>query len=82
MAENNPNQDAQSQGVVSNNFNKGMLKDYNETFVGEGLYTHARNAVNNCCKECGKVVQANVCGCTNTVPQQNIAVVGFQGIII
>jgi hypothetical protein len=24
-----------------------MVKDYNETFVGEGLYTHARNAVNN-----------------------------------
>jgi hypothetical protein len=24
-----------------------MLKDYNDTFVGEGLYTHARNAVNN-----------------------------------
>lgn len=34
-------------GVVTNTFNKGMLKDYNETFVGEGLYTHARNAVNN-----------------------------------
>jgi hypothetical protein len=34
-------------GAVTNTFNKGMLKDYNETFVGEGLYTHARNAVNN-----------------------------------
>jgi hypothetical protein len=32
---------------VQNSFNKGMVKDYNETFVGEGLYTHARNAVNN-----------------------------------
>ena len=34
-------------GAVTNTFNKGMLKDYNETFVGEGLYTHARNVVNN-----------------------------------
>jgi hypothetical protein len=42
MAENNNNP-----GAVTNTFNKGMLKDYNETFVGEGLYTHARNAVNN-----------------------------------
>ena len=32
---------------TTNSFNKGMLKDYNETFVGEGLYTHARNAVNS-----------------------------------
>jgi hypothetical protein len=31
----------------TNSFNKGLLKDYNETFIGEGLYTHARNAVNN-----------------------------------
>lgn len=30
-----------------NLFNKGMVKDYNDTFVGEGLWTHARNAVNN-----------------------------------
>jgi hypothetical protein len=42
MAENNNNP-----GVVTNTFNKGMLKDFNETFVGEGLWTHARNAVNN-----------------------------------
>ena len=34
-------------GVVTNSFNKGMVKDYNDTFVGDGLYTHARNAVNN-----------------------------------
>lgn len=32
---------------TTNTFSKGMLKDYNELFVGEGLYTHARNAVNN-----------------------------------
>ncbi|MFN9109950.1 MAG: hypothetical protein ACK5XN_07755 [Bacteroidota bacterium] len=32
---------------LTNTFNKGMVKDYNETFIGEGLYTHARNAVNN-----------------------------------
>jgi hypothetical protein len=31
----------------SNTFSKGMLKDYNETFIGEGFYTHAKNAVNN-----------------------------------
>jgi ElaB/YqjD/DUF883 family membrane-anchored ribosome-binding protein len=42
MAENNNNP-----GAITNTFNKGMLKDYNETFIGEGLYTHARNAVNN-----------------------------------
>jgi len=34
-------------GATNNTFSKGMLKDYNDTFVGEGLYTHARNAVNN-----------------------------------
>ncbi len=37
----------QNPGVVTNTFNKGMLKDYNETFVGDGLWTHARNLVNN-----------------------------------
>jgi len=31
----------------TNTFSKGMMKDYNETFVGEGMYTHARNGVNN-----------------------------------
>lgn len=33
--------------INTNSFTKGMIKDYNESFVGEGLYTHARNAVNN-----------------------------------
>jgi hypothetical protein len=33
--------------INTNSFTKGMVKDYNESFVGEGLYTHARNAVNN-----------------------------------
>lgn len=37
----------QNPGVVTNTFTKGMVKDYNDTFVGEGLWTHARNAVNN-----------------------------------
>ena len=37
----------QNPGAVTNTFTKGMVKDYNETFVGEGLWTHARNAVNN-----------------------------------
>jgi hypothetical protein len=32
---------------TTNNFTKGMLKDYNESFIGDGLYTHARNAVNS-----------------------------------
>lgn len=34
-------------GIVTNTFTKGMVKDFNETYVGEGLWTHARNAVNN-----------------------------------
>jgi hypothetical protein len=41
------NQQQNSPGATTNTFSKGMLKDYNDTFVGEGLYTHARNAVNN-----------------------------------
>ena len=40
-------QESQNPGAVTNTFSKGMVKDYNETFVGEGFYTHARNAVNN-----------------------------------
>ncbi len=32
---------------VINTFSKGMMKDLNETFVGEGVWLHARNAVNN-----------------------------------
>ena len=34
-------------GVQTNSFTKGLLKDLNETFVGEGFWSHARNAVNN-----------------------------------
>lgn len=30
-----------------NGFNKGMLKDANDGFIAEGVWTHARNAVNN-----------------------------------
>ena len=30
-----------------NSFNKGMLKDPNESYIGEGVWTHARNLVNN-----------------------------------
>jgi len=33
--------------AVTNTFNKGMVKDVNETYSGEGVWTHARNAVNN-----------------------------------
>lgn len=32
---------------TQNSFTKGMIKDMNESFSGEGSYTHARNAVNN-----------------------------------
>jgi hypothetical protein len=38
---------SQNPGAVTNSFTKGMVKDMNETFVGEGLWTHARNLVNN-----------------------------------
>ena len=34
-------------GVQTNSFTKGLLKDINETYVGEGFWSHARNAVNN-----------------------------------
>lgn len=36
-----------SSKVTTNTFNKGMVKDYNELFLTDGMYTHARNAVNN-----------------------------------
>ena len=45
MAEEQSSQ--QSTNSTSNSFSKGMMKDFNESFVGEGLYIHARNAVNN-----------------------------------
>jgi len=43
MAENFQNTNSNT----TNSFNKGMLKDPSETFLGEGVWTHARNAVNN-----------------------------------
>lgn len=33
--------------AVTNTFTKGMIKDMNESYTGEGVWTHARNAVNN-----------------------------------
>lgn len=33
--------------IKTNTFSKGMVKDLNESFVGEGLWTHARNATKN-----------------------------------
>ena len=33
--------------VNTRSFNKGMVKDLNDTYTGEGTWTHARNAVNN-----------------------------------
>jgi hypothetical protein len=48
MAEATDNSSQQnSSGNTTNTFLKGMSKDYNDTFVGEGVWTHARNAVNN-----------------------------------
>lgn len=32
---------------ITHNFAKGMNKDSDPTFVGDGMWTHARNAVNN-----------------------------------
>jgi hypothetical protein len=43
MADNNE----QVKQATTNTFTKGMVKDYNETFIGDGIWTHARNAVNN-----------------------------------
>ena len=40
-------QTPQNPGAVTNVFNKALVKDYNDTFNGEGAWTHARNAVNN-----------------------------------
>jgi hypothetical protein len=42
---NNPQQSAPQ--TTTNSFVKGMSKDVNETYIGEGQWTHARNAVNN-----------------------------------
>ena len=47
MAENTDNSSQQQSPNTNNTFLKGMVKDYNDTFVGESLWTHARNAVNN-----------------------------------
>lgn len=44
MADNNTQNTTNSN---TNNFTKGMVKDSNESFLGEGVWTHARNAVNN-----------------------------------
>ena len=47
MAKKEQAQQQTNPGVETNTFLKGLVKDYNETFIGDGLYTHARNAVNN-----------------------------------
>jgi hypothetical protein len=47
MAEEKSPQSNNSSTSTSNSFSKGLMKDFNETFIAEGLYTHARNAVNN-----------------------------------
>ena len=39
--------DQQNPGVNMNSFSKGMMKDFNESFIPDGIWTHARNAVNN-----------------------------------
>jgi hypothetical protein len=33
--------------ILSNNFIKGLNKDSEPSFVQEGMWTHARNVVNN-----------------------------------
>jgi hypothetical protein len=33
--------------AITNVFTKGMLKDFNESYIGEGMWTHARNAINS-----------------------------------
>ncbi len=43
MADNTQNTNTNT----TNSFNKGLIKDPADSFVGEGLWTHARNAVNN-----------------------------------
>ena len=48
MADNqNTDQSSSSSQASTNSFSKGMMRDYNESFIGEGMYTHARNAVNS-----------------------------------
>lgn len=48
MADNqNTNRSSSSSQASTNLFTKGMMRDYNESFIGEGMYTHARNAVNS-----------------------------------
>jgi hypothetical protein len=37
----------QSTGASTNTFYKGMMKDYNESYIGNDSWTHARNSVNN-----------------------------------
>lgn len=44
-SQNNPSQDTSS--ATTNTFNKGMIKDYDPTFIPEGSWSHARNLVNN-----------------------------------
>lgn len=36
-----------SSDASTNTFYKGMMKDYNESYIGNDMWTHARNAVNN-----------------------------------
>lgn len=59
-------------------------KEINDVLKADSEYAKvykARQGIRaDCCAKCGNVVQASVCGCTNRVPQSNIAVVGFQGI--
>ena len=61
-------------------------KEINDILASNEQYAKvykARQGVRADCRDkCGNVVQASVCGCTNRVPQSNVAVVGFQGLII
>lgn len=46
MAKQKGNSGSLNTGSV-NSFNKGMVKDYTDIFIEEGLWTHAINAINN-----------------------------------
>lgn len=46
MAEKRKNTTSTS-GNLTNTFTKGLVKDYDDSYVGSGIWTHARNAVNN-----------------------------------
>lgn len=48
MAEDNKDiQAGQTTSATTSTFNKGMVKDFDPTFMPDGSWSHARNTVNN-----------------------------------